>query len=204
MQEIKLGVILEAQWDKSICRVIGFDEYEVFYDAFWEHDSSWTFSGNFKKKCFFYRTSKEAFKTKTKYIDYLPLTEIEINVFRPDLPMRICRSKELSWNNFNSSSDKEIVKKIQELHNEEFLKNIINTNELILIPSGNKGGLKKGIYIKAENQKYFDSIELILKAKKIQEEVNTEISDGIGIYRLGFEKGIPSYYIDKFKNAAEY
>ena len=47
-------------------------------------------------------------------------------------------------------------------------------------------------------------LEIILKAKKIQEEVNENPSNGIGIYRLGIQRGIPTYYIGEYIDKAEF
>ena len=72
----------------------------------------------------------------------------------------------------------------------------------MLLPYGSKGGLKKGTLIYAENGQYFPIDELLLKANQIQELVNGEKSTGIGIYRLGFEKSTPSYYIGEYFDQA--
>ncbi len=76
----------------------------------------------------------------------------------------------------------------------------LKSGQIVLVPSGKKGGLKKGIVISADNSLYFTMSELLWKAKEIQESLNEEKSEGIGIYRLGFEKRIPSYSIGEFTN----
>ena len=200
--KLKLGEIYRTEWDKSPFRVIGYDDIEVFYDCLWSHDNSWTFSGNLKKKSYFYRTSAPLFIAKSKQIDYAQLTEEEQNAFRPDLPIRICRSKEFNWNNFHVSTFDDFVKILESLSEKSFLDDKIQSEKLVLLPYGNKGGLKKGTIIVAENSKYFEASELIWKAKELLEAVNNKISNGIGIYRIGFEKGLPSYYIGEYFDRA--
>jgi hypothetical protein len=194
--ELKIGAIYQTEWDERPVRVIGFDDIEVFYDCFLPQNNSWAFSGNIKKKCYFYRTSALLFIKKSKPIDFSAITEEELKVFSPDLPIRVCRSNEFSWNNFKLSALNEFNKQ------SENLTDTIQTDKLVLIPYGSKGGLKRGTSLSADNSKYFVASELIWKAKQLQEAVNTDISNGIGIYRLGFEKGLPSYYIGEYFDRA--
>jgi hypothetical protein len=190
-----LGGIYKTNWDNSTARIIGIDDFEVFYDGYWPHDNRWTFSGNFKKKCYFYRTSRQAFKEKSVQEDVLPLTTEEKQAFRPDLPMRLGRSKALSWNDFKGSDLKELL-------DHDFLHQKLQADKIILLPYGIKGGLKKGTIVTADNGAYFDCEELIWKAKGIQESVNNETSKGIGIYRIGFESRLPSFYIGQYIDSA--
>ncbi len=83
-----------------------------------------------------------------------------------------------------------------------FSDDIVQADKLVLIPYGNKGGLKKGSVVTATNSKYFESAELIWKAKELQEAINNHVSNGIGLYRMGFEKGFPSYYIGEYIDSA--
>ena len=75
-------------------------------------------------------------------------------------------------------------------------------DKIVLLPYGIRGGLKKGTIVTPDNGSYLDCEELIWKAKKIQESVNNEISKGIGIYRMGFESGLPSFYIGQYIDSA--
>lgn len=188
---MKLGEIYKAAWDGSIMRVIGFDEFEVLYDGFWEHDSSWAFASNMKKKCSFYRTSRNVFSEKAKLIEFNELTEEEFNVFRPDLTIRTCRLESASWTDGNFNF-------------EDFNSNMetIKTEKIWLYPFGPKGGFKKGELITASNNKEFTISELLTSAKRIQESVNPNQSNGIGIYRTGIQKQIPSYYIGEYIDLA--
>lgn len=54
----------------------------------------------------------------------------------------------------------------------------------------------------ADNPNHFECAELIWKAKELQESVNNQTSKGIGLYRIGFEKGLPSYYIGEYFDKA--
>ncbi len=193
--KLTLGGIYKTNWDNSIARIIGLDHFEIFYDAYRPNDNSWTFSGNFNRKCYLYRTSRRVFEEKSVQLDILPLTDEEQQIFRPDLPMRIGRSKAISWNNFKISD-------LRELPDHDFLQQILDANKVVLIPYGYKGGLKKGTIVTADNRSHITCEELIWKAKKLQESVNNEISRGIGIYRIGFESRLPSFYIGQYIDSA--
>jgi hypothetical protein len=193
--KLTLGGTYRTNWDNGTARIIGLDDLEVFYDGYWPHDNSWTFSGNFKKKCYFYRTSRQVFEEKSVQQDILPLTTEEKQAFRPDLPMRLGRSKALSWNDFKVSD-------LKELPDNDFLQQRLQADKIVLLPYGIKGGLKKGTIVTADNGTYLDCEELIWKAKRIQESVNNETSKGIGIYRIGFETRLPSFYIGQYIDSA--
>jgi len=183
-----LGGIYKTEWSDKPCRIIGLDNVEVFYDCLWQHDNAWAFSGNFKKRCYFYRAAKDSFEKKSQLLNNLPLTQEEHVFFRPDLPMRFARTMELNWNEFRVSGFKEFLNIINGLKNKRFLDERIDTNEVVLIPYGPNNGLKKGTIIKANNGKNFECSEVIWKAKELQESVNGKTSNGIGIFRIGFEK----------------
>lgn len=186
---MKLGEIYKASWDGSIMRVIGFDEFEVFYDGYWEHDDSWTFTSNLKKKCSFYRTSRSVFSEKASLIDFKELTKEEHDIFRPDLTIRTCRTEKASWSDPGFNLEGTDMKSI-------------NSEKVWLYPFGPKGGLKKGELITAKNNKELTISELLESAKRIQQSVNLNQTNGIGIYRIGIQKQLPSYYIGEFIDLA--
>ncbi len=186
---MKLGEIYKASWDGSIMRVIGFDEFEVLYDGYWEHDKSWTFASNLKQKCSFYRASRNVFSEKASLIDFKELTKEEHDIFRPDLTIRTCRIENASWSDSDFNLEESDMKSIK-------------SEKVWLYPIGPKGGLKKGELITAQNNKEFTVSELLESAKRIQNSVNLNQTYGIGIYRMGIQKQLPSYYVGEFIDLA--
>lgn len=53
-----------------------------------------------------------------------------------------------------------------------------------------------------ESKSELKKFDIILKAKEIQESVNDQKSNGIGFYRLGYEKGLPRYSIGEYFDRA--
>ena len=177
-------------------RVIGSDEFEVFYDVWNEHSNSWTYTR--KRSIIYYRFSKKYFLKSTELTDTKPLTKKEIQIHRPDLPHRLCISEQWKWNLTNFESMKEF-KQVSKLDN---FNSKIEANKLILFPKGPNGGTKSGVTIVAQNGNSFTEEEVLWKAHNIQSDYVTDAIDGIGIYRSGLSKGIPSYYIgEKYDDA---
>lgn len=197
-EKLKVGGVYKTEWDDRPFRIIGLDDVEVFYDCLWPHDNKWTFSGNFKKKCYFYRTSAPMFAEKSHSVDFIPFSEEEERMFRPDLPLRLGRTKELNWNSIAATDYPSFQAFLpSDLHAQRLL-----IDRVVLIPYGNNGGLKKGSVVEAANGAFFECGELLWKAKELQEAVNNQISAGIGLFRIGFEKGLPSYYIGQYMDSA--
>ncbi len=184
---MKLGEIYQASWHATALKIIGFDDLEVFYDAYWEHDGSWTIASNLDKKCSFYRAPRNLFNDKAELVDFKGFSEEEQNILRPDLTIRTARIKNASWTD-SSFSLPEI----------DFQMDLIKTEKIWLYPYGPKGGTKRGKIVSAENGECFGTTELISKAQDIQLNVNSNPSMGIGIYRMGIERQIPSYYIGEY------
>ncbi|SFN99671.1 hypothetical protein [Salegentibacter flavus] len=189
--KLELGGLYQTDFDDLPIKIIGFDDYEVLYDSQWE-EGKWMFSDNLRRKSSFYRISTDFFKKKSSFIKSQDLNEKEYEIFRPDLPIRFGRYRDYSWNNLKGENLENVEK---ELSSES-----LNINRLFLIPFGPKGGLKKSVQIESEvNLTLF---EVIKAAQEIQESVNNEMTNGIGIFRDGFEKGIPSYYIGEYIDRA--
>jgi hypothetical protein len=155
-------------------------------------------SGNFNKKCSFYRTSSKLFAQKSSLIEVLPLNNEEKKNFRPDLTFRVCRTKEFCWNGFEKLTFDEFKLQASRILPESVFTQKLLAEKIVLIPYGNHGGHKKGSVITADNCEYFECVELIWKARQLQEAVNKQISIGVGLYRSGFEKRLPSFYIGEY------
>ena len=186
---MKLGEIYKTKFDERIFRIIGLDNFEVFYDCL-SNENKWTFSGNFKRKSIFFRMEAELFKIKSELIKREEFTEKEAEYFRADLPMRFGRIKNLSW---NSVAKSELNK-----YQNEFSQRKVNADKIILIPSRSKqkGGFLKGELI--ESNSILTEFEIIQKASELQKIS----SNGIGFYRMGCQKGIPTYSIGEYLDKA--
>jgi hypothetical protein len=190
IKDLTLGGLYLTKFDQRPFRVIGYDEYEVFYDCLWSA-GKWTFSGNFKSKTIFYRMSSKLFNEKSELLEIKPLTDVETKYFRSDLPMRFGRTKDLNWGDPLPNWQQLAVN----------LKNIkLQTEQLVLVPYGLKGGYQKGVVIECKEGP--TELEIIKKAFPIQQTASNAKSNGIGFYRLGYEKGLPRYAIGEYVDKA--
>lgn len=188
-------------YDDRPHRVIGFDEIELFYDCWWELSNDWGLNST-NGKYFFYRTSLKTFKEVSKLLKLAPLNDNEISKYKLHLPYRICRHQGINWTTqvYKSIDDfKESIKHTDFLSNNT---GILKTSQIKLYPYGPKGGHKKSIIVYPDNGDFFTEIELLWKAHNIHSAYIKEIKSGVGIFRLGIENGMASYYIGNFYDAA--
>ncbi|QJD97778.1 hypothetical protein HH214_18810 [Mucilaginibacter robiniae] len=195
---LEIGAIYKSKWDPRPFRIIGFDDKEVFYDYLLSPPNTWALSRNLKKKVFFCRMSSNMFMKGSEKIDSLPLSEEEYAAFRPDLPLRLGRTIQLSWNNIPVNNYTNFISYSENIFEKDFFNQNLQAPKAMLFPYGNKGGTKKGVTVNADNSQYIAICELIWKAKGIQEMVNNDVSKGIGLYRSGIDKGCPIYYIGEY------
>lgn len=195
--KLQIGDICKLNQSNQKIKIIGFDDKELFYDCYWEHNKSWAFSSNLKKKGFFYRMNTKDSVNKVTKEGFEKLTEEQFNVLRPDLPLRIGRFKEVNWKEevfesidlFNKH-----FKERKEDHTIEFL----DCEQIWLYSINTDNKLKKEILIESDDKK-ISIDDILFKANKIMTTKSNKF-EGIGVYRLGIEKGIPSYYIGGYKD----
>lgn len=206
MKKIIVGGIYKTDWigpdsklimpdlgDKFI-RVMAFDDKVVFYESYDEDGG--VITNNLKSKCFYYRITTSAFLKTTIFVRIEPFTEYELGVLRLDLPFRI-KNTDISWIKESFATVDEYVFEIAargyNLENE----NVIGCNKIILYPMGIRGGTGKGLIFNTVNENGFDIRELFWLANNLQSKyLANDSSLGVGLFRAGIEKQIPSYFIN--------
>lgn len=202
--ELEIGGVYYSDLSKEPVRIITFDDYQVYYDTWWEHCNDWGATNYLKKKFFYFRTTAVYFLKTAKKIRTEPLSEMEFKVFRSDLPLNICRNSQLQWTNkmFLTIEDYKVYlsdKQIFISDNEQ-----LNIPEIIIVPFGLNASHKKSVVIKAINGTCFSAIELLWNSQNAQAPyINKETTEGVGLHRLGFEKGLPSFYIGGYYDSAK-
>lgn len=190
---INLGDVLKKIEGESVIRVIGVDDHEIFYDAWWEHKKSWGL--NKSRSAIFYRLEKEFCLNHYSFIRNDPLDEKELAKFFPQLPHRTANLIEWSWNQTEYKSLHEFKEIIGELATKLDFQQHIKSSKVIIVPLGANGGHKPKVAITPENGESFSAIELLWKAHNIQAKYKTNIQSGVGIYRLGMSNRVPTYYL---------
>lgn len=172
------GDVLRVAWDERPLRVLMADPIETFYDVHWP-EVGWGLAR--VKNATYYRIST-FLASSAKRECHEPLTQQEKATHRPDLPMRLLRNAEADWNGSPAS----LATSATDIK--------IDAPELALIPFGAKGGGLKSQIVEAADRRAFRGTELLLRAQALQKAICPEVK-GIGLYRSGISRGIPSYYL---------
>ena len=193
MNELELGGIYSVKWDKRPMRILAFDDKELFYDCYWSEIDKWTFTGKLKtSNSKFYRISTKYFKSTSKKISLLKLSKEEYLLIKPNFPLRFCRIKDFNFSNFSDY--------LQDI-NKIYIQNdceLIFQNKIVLLPRTKKDRIMKGEIVEVKNIS-----ELLKKAKELQ-EINKNLNfNGIGFFRSGIIKKLPSYYIGEYIDLAK-
>ena len=179
---IEIGDVHEMPSHPRPMRVIGLSDDVVLYDTWWPHENRWAMSkliGTFS----YYRMPRAIFVERSRRIRTDPLTESELDVHRPDLPFAFARSAELSWYGEGGSLSGD--------------RSTLDASSIFLEPFGRRAGVKPMVQIHAENGRFFTAIELLRAAHAVQAPYRGDVrqTEGVGVYRLGIKKRIPSYYL---------
>ena len=169
-------------------RVIVFDRNVVMYDTWWSHKNAWSMAcltGRYS----YYRLPTGYFERHSRYLRTDALTQLEIDIHRPDLPFAIAQHEDLSWH--------------EEWGRDGAVGGLSQTGPVILTPAvylasfGPKDGQNPAVLIKARDGAGFSETELLLYVYDIQRlHLGGErLTKGVGIYRFGIRGTLPSYYL---------
>lgn len=182
-------------------RVLIHDHDVAMYDVWWPHLGEWGLSniGEAKRRRIdYYVTTISSLASRASYLRTDPLTDEEFKFHRPDLPFAIGRCLEMQWAESVAETKQELVERLRTAgclnHGGETR---VTASDLYLYPFGPKGGQKKPARVKSDDGVAFTIEELIWKAARAQAEVidGALPTEGVGIYRAGLQRGVPSYYL---------
>lgn len=189
-------------------RIIMFDNNEVFYDEI-AIDNSLKYTKG--KTAIYSRVSRDFFdKNATLIRD--SVSEKELLIHQPYLPLRLNCFKNIFWTNeyFKTISEFRDYLISQDINLKD-LQNL-NCNKVVIIPIGQQISFKKAVLLESSNN-LFESLELLyhcfniqckyininkpyfsrFRSKSLENDLNK--LSGIGIYRAGIKNNIPSYYL---------
>ena len=92
--DLRIGDVLQVEWDERPIRVMMADSIEVFYDALFP-GGGWNMAR--ARTAIYYRISTSLLLSKGQRVRTEPLTDRELAMHRPDLPMRVLRNWEADW-----------------------------------------------------------------------------------------------------------
>lgn len=196
---ISIGAVFDLDWPADPVRVVAFNNDVVMYDAWWPHNGAWGMAkllGTFS----YYRLERNYFQAHSRYLRADPLTEQEMQVHRSELPFSFGQHEDLSWYeqwNEGVASPR--------AHPSNNIDSVLNAPTLYLEPFGPRDSSKPAVLVEAKNGRFFTEKEVLLLAKTVQSQYlgHTRLTDGVGIYRSGIRKRLPSYYLWGAKSRLE-
>lgn len=194
IEDLELGAVFQPEWDARPIRVLAFDSAQVMYDSWLPHASRWGID-SFSRHISYYRIPISLVLNKALYLRTEKYTEQERAVHRPDLPFSFARIDGLEWPMTCPTTMHDFPQSLSQAANGE--QELLDTPRVFLEPFGPKGGPKPSALIAAKNEKTFNVEEMLWHAARLQFQHlrDEKIIQGVGIYRSGIQRGLPSYYI---------
>jgi hypothetical protein len=137
----------------------------------------------------------------TNYFKYISPEKVGVeefpiamqNVIGPELPISLLRIKDVNWKDVYFSTYVNLKSKYGNIFHRK-----LSAHRLALAPLGPKGGMGKFEIIKTSMSSEFNEIDLLWKAAQIQQKKFLPTEGGIGVFRLGIYRNVPSFYIHGF------
>ena len=195
-----LGDVRTRAHDPRPIRVLAFDEIEVLYDTWWE-TLGWGWR-NARRNAAFGRTLTAMVVARPR-LRVEPLTEKEMALLRPDLPLRLCRHRNLNWGDLEADSPDDLQRKLE-------------ARKISITPGPALSAARIEVFVQlgefserfargtllAEHGGEFSTHELLWKCQRFFRAQNLEADDGVGLYRSGVMGGHPSYWLGGFHDFA--
>jgi hypothetical protein len=206
--ELGLGVVIELRIEEGAYRVLAFDRYQVFYDRC-SDGNGWVNTGT-KRVLAYYRLPTDYVLAHAKVLRCEPLSDSELEQYRPELPFWPLRTNRINWDalSVTSSFGEFAVSPAAMASGLSAADVALPTPAVALQPF-----LRRSLAatpVRAGNGRDFSSLELLWHALKVQVPFGTQNPDpfnGIGIYRTGHTRTLPSYYLwganDRAHNAPQ-
>lgn len=185
-------------------RILMFDDKEVFYGTVDEEN---TFVYTKYKTIIYYRTPRDYFDKNSSFIETSELTQKELEIHRPDLPLRLNCFSGLFWSTKSLEKETDLNNFLNSAGiSKEKLEGLDNS-KVVVIPNSQQQSNKKPVLLESMNGS-FSGQELLKECLRIQSEYvksdkpyfsrfkkDKQGLSGIGMYRLGIKGNVPSYYL---------
>lgn len=202
--DLHVGAVFQPEWDSRPIRIIAFDDEQVMYDCWWPHIQGWGID-SLSRTISYYRLPLSLLLKRSKYLRTDEYTEAELSVHRPDLPFSFAQFADLEWPSIPPVAKEDFPGSISLVARAGASKPRLDTAKLYLLPFGPKGSVKPGVALESENPLGFTIDEMLWHAARLQAPYLREIkaTAGVGIYRSGIQRRLPSYYIWGAKSRME-
>jgi hypothetical protein len=198
---VEVGAVYRWSHDDRLVHVLAHDSGVVMYDAWWPDLETWGLAKLEeikRQRISYYVTTVSALTEKATYLRTDPLTDHEVALHRPDLPLSVGQSEVMQWPAEVYETAAHLVARSRAPGSLEVGEDAtFDATEVVLYPFGPNGGQRAGVRVKADNGIAFTAGEFLWKAAAVQAPYIGEVAPtrGVGIYRSGLHRGIPSYYL---------
>ena len=202
---LRPGDVLMSRADGVRTRVILCDQYEIMYDVLDPTTEKWHKLGSLNAFIIYYRGEISWFVGSHEFVDHDDYSEDICKVIRPDLPLRLCRNKDMFWTGSTFDSPAEYQAFVSEHVDRAWLcEGRLELPEVYLAADPLESGMKKPVLVRAADGNGFSYVELMWHAQNIQSSYQGKKRShrGVGIYRLGHLERIPSYAIMDYYHPA--
>lgn len=202
MSQLCIGAVFDCEYVDKPCRVLGFDEFEVFYKVDWGHDVGWS-AGLRRTRMGYYRHMTPLFLKGATKIRVDEPSPAYLALHRPDLPLRFGRSASLQWRETPFATREEFLTHLKAADASLLDQLPLRASKIVLLPRSPKGALQKSILVKAVTGESIEMVELLWAAHQVQRPLKAEPQGGIGFYRSGLgQRGVPAYLIGTYLDHA--
>jgi len=195
---IQLGTVFQTPWDERPGRVIAFDDEVVMYDGWWPASEAWGLA-DFNGSCSYLRLTTAMVLRDATYLRTETYTSAEFQLHRPDLPLSLCIHTDVNWSAdvpTDTAETSDLLSRLGE-GSELGQRRVLPIPAVYLAPFGPQKGQKRAVLVKAVDGQSFTEAELIWNAWRIQAPfVGAQpLTQGMGLYRSGLNRKVPSYYL---------
>jgi len=176
-------------------RIIAFDEFQVVYDVWWD-GLGWGMMGHSRASFYSDRVSNVIGQPRLRIE---PLTEKERLLFRPELPLRLCRHRNLNWAQLETDSPDELAEKLPGLGvDPASLPSIFAPSINLLFVGPSYSSPMRHDKVLAGEGGSITATELLWRAGQLFARQELTADDGIGLYRAGVVGGLPAYLMSGY------
>ncbi len=202
---VQVGAVFRWSHDDRPMRVLVHDRDVVMYDAWWPHLDAWGLADVQlirKERIGYYVALASTLAEHASYVRLDPLTDDEVGIHRPDLPVAVGQCAAICWPSKVPEAAARFAQDWRAAGCPDGA--MLQAPEVYLYPFGPDGGVwaVAGARVQAANGTAFTAEELLFKAAVIQAPFISDAAptQGIGIYRDGLYRGIPTYYLGGFES----
>jgi hypothetical protein len=199
LSQVRSGLVFRWPHDERPQRVLVHDRDRIAYDCWWPHLKNWGYADLEpirRGRANYYGVNVATLLAKAAFVGNEPLTDEEAKVHRPDLPITVVQRAGVSW-----PVDVVAARAWAEQFRGGGIGGVdgadLQVTEVYLSPFGPKGATKGGVRVRADNGMAFTAEELMRKAAEIQAKATGKATSlpGVGIYRLGLNRLVPSFWL---------